>query len=42
MEIAVAVKDAIPPTAAIIGMDFGIAKTKTIHNKAIPRATHTE
>ncbi len=42
VEIAIAVNEVIPPTAAIVGICFGIAKTKTIHNKAIPKATHTE
>ena len=42
VETKMAVKVAIPPTAEMIGMYFGIANTKTIHKIAIPKATQTE
>lgn len=40
--IAIAVREAMAPTAEMTGMYFGIVKTRTIHRIAKPKATHTE
>ena len=40
--IAIAVSEAMAPTAEMTGMYFGIVKTRIIQRMARPKATHSE
>ena len=42
VHIRISKREMAPPAAAIMGMNLGIANTKTIHSVAIPTATQIE